>query len=119
VTEQQLARTAKQPTAFRPPSATSATTAGRLCSAARPAHLSQLGEKTAIQFAGDVLERLPFRVEVIQTDTGAQLQSLFHCQLLDRGGLTPYERLKQHAQARMQATAISRTARGAAPRASC
>src|SRR4029453_3094918 len=38
----------------------------------------QLNQKTAIQFADYVLERLPFRVEGIQTDKGAELQSLFH-----------------------------------------
>ena len=32
-----------------------------------------------------MLERLPFRVEVIQTDNGAEFQSLFHYHLLDRG----------------------------------
>ena len=45
----------------------------------------QLNQKTAIQFADYVLERLPFRVEVIQTDNGAEFQSLFHYHLLDRG----------------------------------
>jgi transposase InsO family protein len=45
----------------------------------------QLNQKTAIQFADYVLERLPFRVEVIQTDNGTEFQSLFHYHLLDRG----------------------------------
>ena len=45
----------------------------------------QLNQKTAIQFADYVLERLPFRVEVIQTDNGAEFPSLFHSHLLDRG----------------------------------
>jgi transposase InsO family protein len=45
----------------------------------------QLNQQTAIQFADYVLERLPFRVEVIQTDNGAEFQSLFHYHLLDRG----------------------------------
>jgi transposase InsO family protein len=45
----------------------------------------QLNQKIAIQFADYVLERLPFRVEVIQTDNGAEFQSLFHYHLLDRG----------------------------------
>jgi transposase InsO family protein len=45
----------------------------------------QLNQKTAIQFADYVLERLPFRVEVIQTDNGPEFQSLFHYHLLDRG----------------------------------
>jgi hypothetical protein len=43
----------------------------------------QLNQKTAIQFANYVLERLPFRVEVIQTDNGAEFQSQFHYHLLD------------------------------------
>jgi transposase InsO family protein len=45
----------------------------------------QLNQKTAIQFADYVLERLPFRVEVIQTDNGAEFQSLFHWHVLDKG----------------------------------
>lgn len=32
-----------------------------------------------------MLQRLPFRVEVIQTDNGAEFQSLFHYHLLDKG----------------------------------
>lgn len=45
----------------------------------------RLNQKTAIQFADYVLEKLPFRVEVIQTDNGSEFQSGFHCHLLDRG----------------------------------
>ena len=45
----------------------------------------RLNQKTAIQFADYVLERLPFRVEVIQTDNGAEFQSLFHYHVLDKG----------------------------------
>jgi transposase InsO family protein len=45
----------------------------------------KLNQTTAIQFLDYVLERLPFRVEVIQTDNGAEFQSLFHYHLLDRG----------------------------------
>jgi transposase InsO family protein len=45
----------------------------------------QLNQKTAIQFADYVLEKLPFRVEQIQTDNGAEFQSAFHWHLLDRG----------------------------------
>jgi transposase InsO family protein len=42
-------------------------------------------QKTAIQFADYLLEKLPFRVEVIQTDNGAEFQGSFHWHLLDRG----------------------------------
>ncbi|MFF1488783.1 IS481 family transposase [Streptomyces sp. NPDC058319] len=42
-------------------------------------------QKTAIQFLDYLLERLPFRVEVIQTDNGAEFQSAFHCRVLDKG----------------------------------
>ena len=35
-------------------------------------------QQTAIRFLDYVLERLPFRVEVIQTDNGAEFQSSFH-----------------------------------------
>ena len=42
-------------------------------------------QKTAIQFLDYVLSRLPFGVEVIQTDNGAEFQSGFHWHVLDRG----------------------------------
>jgi transposase InsO family protein len=42
-------------------------------------------QKTAIQFVDYVLERLPFPVQVIQTDNGAEFQSTFHYHVLDKG----------------------------------
>jgi transposase InsO family protein len=42
-------------------------------------------QKTAIQFVDYVLQRLPFTVEKVQTDNGAEFQSSFHWHLLDRG----------------------------------
>jgi transposase InsO family protein len=45
----------------------------------------KLNQKTAIQFLDYVLERLPFRVEVIQTDNGVEFGSSFHWHALDRG----------------------------------
>ena len=42
-------------------------------------------QKTAIQFADYVIARLPFQVQTIQTDDGAEFQSSFHWHLLDRG----------------------------------
>jgi len=42
-------------------------------------------QKTAIQFLDYVLERLPFPVESIQTDNGAEFQAGFHWHVLDRG----------------------------------
>jgi transposase InsO family protein len=45
----------------------------------------QADQKTAIQFADYVLSRLPFHVEVIQTDNGAEFQSAFHWHVLDKG----------------------------------
>ncbi|GIH05709.1 IS481 family transposase [Rhizocola hellebori] len=42
-------------------------------------------QKTAIQFVDYVLQRLPFQVEVIQTDNGAESQSSFHWHVLDKG----------------------------------
>jgi hypothetical protein len=45
----------------------------------------QLNQKTAIQFLDYVLERLPFRVEVIQADNGAEFQSRFRWHVLDKG----------------------------------
>jgi transposase InsO family protein len=42
-------------------------------------------QKTAIQFADYVAQKLPFRIEVIQTDNGAEFQSSFHWHILDKG----------------------------------
>jgi transposase len=42
-------------------------------------------QKTAIQFIDYVLEKLPFRVELIQTDNGAEFGGGFHWHVLDRG----------------------------------
>jgi len=42
-------------------------------------------QKTAIQFIDYVLEKLPFSVECIQTDNGAEFQGSFHWHVLDRG----------------------------------
>jgi transposase len=38
-------------------------------------------QATAIRFADEVIRRLPFRVQVIQTDNGAEFQSRFHWHL--------------------------------------
>jgi transposase InsO family protein len=45
----------------------------------------RLNQTNAIRFLDYVLEKLPFHVEVIQTDNGAEFQSAFHCHVLDRG----------------------------------
>ena len=45
----------------------------------------QLNQKTAIQFLDYLLERLPFRVEVIQTDNGVEFGASFHWHVLDKG----------------------------------
>lgn len=42
-------------------------------------------QKTAVAFLDHVLERLPFKVDVIQTDNGAEFQSGFHWHALDKG----------------------------------
>ncbi len=42
-------------------------------------------QKTAIQFLDYLLARLPFRVDVIQTDNGAEFGAQFHYHVLDRG----------------------------------
>jgi transposase InsO family protein len=42
-------------------------------------------QQTAIQFLDYVLARLPFRVEVIQTDNGVEFGSSFHWHVLDKG----------------------------------
>jgi transposase InsO family protein len=38
-------------------------------------------QRTAVQFLDDVRRRLPFRVQVVQTDNGAEFQSHFHYHL--------------------------------------
>ncbi|MFB9966208.1 integrase core domain-containing protein, partial [Sinosporangium siamense] len=45
----------------------------------------RLNQKTAIQFLDYVLQRLPFQVQVVQTDNGAEFQSAFHWHVLDKG----------------------------------
>ncbi len=45
----------------------------------------RLNQKIAIQFIDYVFEKLPFQVEVVQTDNGAEFQSAFHWHVLDRG----------------------------------
>jgi transposase len=45
----------------------------------------RLNQQTAIQFLDYVLERLPFRVEVIQTDKGPEFGASFHWHVLDKG----------------------------------
>lgn len=42
-------------------------------------------QQTAIQFLDYLLARLPFRVEVIQTDNGSEFGAQFHYHVLDRG----------------------------------
>lgn len=42
-------------------------------------------QKTAIQFLDYLLQKLPFRVEVIQTDNGGEFGTQFHYHVLDRG----------------------------------
>jgi transposase InsO family protein len=42
-------------------------------------------QKSAIQFIDYVLAKLPFAVEVVQTDNGSEFQGAFHWHLLDRG----------------------------------
>jgi transposase InsO family protein len=45
----------------------------------------RLNQQTAIRFLDYVLEKLPFKVEVIQTDNGVEFGSQFHYHVLDRG----------------------------------
>ena len=42
-------------------------------------------QKTAIQFLDHLLEKLPFRVDAIQTDNGGEFGTQFHYHVLDRG----------------------------------
>jgi Integrase core domain len=45
----------------------------------------RLNQQSAIRFLDYVLEKLTFKVEVIQTDHGAEFGSQFHYHVLDRG----------------------------------
>lgn len=45
----------------------------------------RLDQKTAITFVDYVLEKLPFKVDLIQTDNGSEFQAGFHVHVLDRG----------------------------------
>ena len=42
-------------------------------------------QHSAIQFLDYVLEKLPFEVQIVQTDNGSEFQGSFHWHLLDRG----------------------------------
>jgi len=56
------------------------------CTRLRVLHIyDRLNQNTAVQFLDYVLAKLPFRVERIQTDNGAEFQSAFHYHVLDRG----------------------------------
>ena len=45
----------------------------------------RLNQKTAIQFIDYALEKLPFQVQLIQTDNGAEFGTSFHWHVLDKG----------------------------------
>ena len=70
---------------------------------------ARLNQKTAIQFLDYVLEKLPFRVEVIQTDNGAEFQ-----------GAVPLARPRPRDRPRLHQAARRRgsTARSSDPTAS-
>lgn len=42
-------------------------------------------QKTAISFLDYVEERLPFKIDTVQTDNGAEFQTAFHWHVLDKG----------------------------------
>jgi len=42
-------------------------------------------QKSAINFVDYALSKLPFRIDVVQTDNGAEFQQQFHWHLLDKG----------------------------------
>src|SRR4029078_10348414 len=46
---------------------------------------ARLSQKTAIQFVDYVLQKLPFRVERIQTDNGSEFAAAFHWHVQDIG----------------------------------
>ena len=49
-------------------------------------------QRTAIEFIGEVVRRLPFRIQVVQTDNGAEFQSQFHWHLETRDSRLVYIR---------------------------
>ena len=57
----------------------------RLHPAPRPPRLPHCDQKTAIAFIDDVMAKLPFQVERVQTDNGAEFGTSFHLHLLDLG----------------------------------
>lgn len=65
--------------------AASTTSTPQLTTAPAYGIYDKCNQVTSIQFLDYVLEKLPFRVEVIQTDNGAEFQSLLHYHILDRG----------------------------------
>ncbi len=46
---------------------------------------SRLNQKTAIEFIDYALEKLPFQVQLVQTDNGAEFGTSFHWHVLDKG----------------------------------
>lgn len=46
---------------------------------------NRLNQKTAIQFADYVAQKLPFRIDTVQTDNGPEFGGGFHWHLLDQG----------------------------------
>ncbi|MER5348650.1 hypothetical protein ABT030_52400, partial [Streptomyces mirabilis] len=50
-----------------------------------PNEPKSVNQATTIQFLHYVLQRLPFQIEVIQTDNGAEFQPASHWHVLDKG----------------------------------
>lgn len=56
------------------------------CTRIRVLHIyDRNNQQSAIRFLDYLLEKLPFKVEVVQTDNGAEFQGSFHWHVLDRG----------------------------------
>lgn len=54
---------------------------------------------TTIQFLDHVIEKLPFQIEVVETDNGSEFHSKFHWHVLDRGIRHVYDR-REHQRPR-------------------
>ena len=68
----------------------------------------KLNQQTAIQFLDDLLERLPFRVEVLQTDNGVEFGASFHWHVLDKASaMSTASRERRGATARSSAPTAS------------
>jgi len=71
----------------------------------------KLNQQTAIQFLDYVLSRLPFRVEVIQTDNGVEFGASFHWHVLDKASAMSTSSLERPGSTARSSAPIASTLR--------